>query len=35
LHELKALEDNTIAVCIHSLDPDIKVGEIIDKDMVP
>lgn len=35
VHEYKALEDNTIAVCIHSLDPDIKVGEIIDKDMVP
>ncbi len=35
VHEYKALEDNTIAVCIHSLDPDIKAGEIIDKDMVP
>lgn len=34
-HEYQALESNTVAVCIHSLDPDIKAGEIISEDMVP
>lgn len=34
-HEYEALEDNTVAVCIHSLDPDIKAGEIVSDDMVP
>jgi quercetin dioxygenase-like cupin family protein len=33
-HELVALEDNTVAYCIHAL-RDQNTGEIIDSDMIP
>lgn len=33
-HELKALEDNTVAYCIHAL-RDSSTGDIIDPDMLP
>lgn len=34
MHELVALEDNTIAYCIHAL-RDEKTGEILDPSMIP
>jgi quercetin dioxygenase-like cupin family protein len=33
-HELVALEDNTVAYCIHAL-RDINTGEILDPSMIP
>ena len=34
LHELKALEDNTIAFCVHAL-RDKETGDILDPSQVP
>lgn len=35
VHELVALEDNTVAYCIHALRGDNKTGDILDPAMVP
>lgn len=35
MHELTALEDNTVAYCIHALRDGDGVGDIIDEDMIP
>lgn len=34
-HELTALEDNTVAYCIHALRGDNTTGDILDPDMIP
>lgn len=34
-HELVALEDNTVAYCIHALRSSNKTGDILDPSMVP
>jgi quercetin dioxygenase-like cupin family protein len=34
-HELVALEDNTVAYCIHALRGDNKTGDILDPTMIP
>ena len=35
IHELTALEDNTVAYCIHGLRDGNGVGDIISEDMIP
>jgi quercetin dioxygenase-like cupin family protein len=35
MHELTALEDNTVAFCIHALRDGYDVGDIIDPSMIP
>lgn len=35
LHELEALEDNTLAYCIHALRNGDEVGDILDPSMIP
>lgn len=35
VHELVALEDNTVAYCIHALRKDDGSGDILDPDMIP
>ena len=35
IHELTALEDNTVAYCIHALRNGDGVDDIIDEDMIP
>jgi hypothetical protein len=35
LHELEALEDNTLAYCIHALRNGDGVGDILDPSMIP
>lgn len=35
IHELTALEDNTLAYCIHALRDGDAVGDIIDPSMIP
>lgn len=34
-HEITALEDNTVAYCIHALRKDDESGDIISPDMIP
>jgi len=34
-HELVALEDGTVAICLHALAPDIEVGDVLDPSMIP
>jgi quercetin dioxygenase-like cupin family protein len=35
LHELVAIEDDTVAVCLHALSPDIELGDVLEPSMVP
>lgn len=35
IHELEALEDNTVAYCIHALRDTDKSGDILDPSMIP
>lgn len=35
VHELEALEDNTVAYCIHPLRDGDQVGDILDPSMIP
>ena len=35
IHEIEALEDNTLAYCIHALRDGEGAGDILDPDMVP